>query len=381
MGLTARKIDKVDNAAAAVDPRPAAHRRPGLDLLRALAILLVVLYHAGLFGFELPFDVQRFGWVGVDLFFVLSGYLIAGQLCARIARGDRPNLTVFYHRRALRILPAYLVIVAIYFLLPATWREYPTIPPLWKFLSFTQNLGLRGGTSFSHAWSLCIEAQFYLLLPFVILALARKPRPLLIMLIPGMVLAGEVLIRATLAHVNASSPTPTFGWWQQWIYYPTYARLDSLTLGVSLAAMESFRPTWWAALLKTARWIWLPGLSAIVIALVLAKNGLSGMSSAVGFLLVAAGMGAFLICAVSPRLPFSRIAIPGAAFLATIAYSVYLSHKLAIHAVELLAANYSVPPIPAYGVMLLSILLAGAALFFAIERPYLQMREEKKRRD
>lgn len=53
-------------------------RQPGLDRLRAVAIVLVVLYHDGLFGFTFPGGVQRFGWVGVDLFFVLSGYLIGG---------------------------------------------------------------------------------------------------------------------------------------------------------------------------------------------------------------------------------------------------------------------------------------------------------------
>ena len=63
-----------------VDPRFADRdRQPGLDLLRAVAILVVVIYHAALFGFELPGRVDRFGWIGVDLFFVLSGYLIGGQ--------------------------------------------------------------------------------------------------------------------------------------------------------------------------------------------------------------------------------------------------------------------------------------------------------------
>src|SRR6478735_273406 len=155
-----------------VDPRfQNRERQPGLDLLRALAIIMVVVYHAALFGFKLPGRVDRFGWIGVDLFFVLSGYLIGGQLLAPLARDQRLKLGRFFTRRALRILPAYLAVLAIYFLLPAV-REYPTISPLWKFLVSVQNIGLRGGTSFSHAWSLAVEDQFYLLLPVIVLLLA-----------------------------------------------------------------------------------------------------------------------------------------------------------------------------------------------------------------
>jgi Acyltransferase family len=74
-----------------IDPRfTNRERQPGLDLLRALAILVVVIYHAGIMGFPLSGDVHRFGWIGVDLFFVLSGYLIGGQLLAPLARGQ-PN--------------------------------------------------------------------------------------------------------------------------------------------------------------------------------------------------------------------------------------------------------------------------------------------------
>src|SRR5437667_5118216 len=101
-----------------VDPRfQNRERQPGLDLLRALAIIVVVIYHAALFGFKLPGRVDRFGWIGVDLFFVLSGYLIGGQLLAPLARTQRINLRRFFARRALRIMPAYFVILAIYIFL------------------------------------------------------------------------------------------------------------------------------------------------------------------------------------------------------------------------------------------------------------------------
>ena len=85
----------MDHGSTQLDPRFAVRaRQPELALLRALALVLVVCYHAGLFGFTLPQDCQRFGWIGVDLFFVLSGYLIGGQLLrcamrdARCAMGD-----------------------------------------------------------------------------------------------------------------------------------------------------------------------------------------------------------------------------------------------------------------------------------------------------
>src|SRR2546421_9681069 len=185
----------------AIDPRFSdRERQPGLDLLRALAIIVVVIYHAALFGFKLPGRVDRFGWIGVDLFFVLSGYLIGGQLLASLARGNQINLGRFFARRVLRIMPAYFAVLAIYFLLPS-WREYPEMSqPLWKFLLSVQNIALHGGTAFSHAWSLAVEDQFYLALPFLLLFLYRRPRTAII--IPCLIILGGILLRTFLAYRN-----------------------------------------------------------------------------------------------------------------------------------------------------------------------------------
>ena len=232
----------------AIDPRfRNRERQPGLDLLRALAIIVVVVYHAALFGFKLPGRVDRFGWIGVDLFFVLSGYLIGGQLLAPLARDQRIKLGRFFTRRALRIMPAYFVVLAIYFLLPS-WREYSEMSqPLWKFLLSVQNIALHGGTAFSHAWSLAVEDQFYLALPFLLLFLYRRPRAAII--VPCLIVIGGIGLRAFLAAQNPSvnDGGVSFRGFQAWIYYPTWTRLDPLVFGVALAAIEKFRPNWWQA--------------------------------------------------------------------------------------------------------------------------------------
>src|SRR5437660_4206587 len=176
-----------------IDPRfTHRERQPGLDLLRALAVIVVVIYHAALFGFKLPGRVDRFGWIGVDLFFVLSGYLIGGQLLAPLARDQPIKLGRFFTRRALRIMPAYFVVLAVYFLLPS-WREYPEMSqPLWKFLLSVQNIALHGSTAFSHGWSLAVEDQFSLLLPLLLLVL--YPPPLASVIIACIIIFGRLAL-------------------------------------------------------------------------------------------------------------------------------------------------------------------------------------------
>lgn len=364
-------------AALSSDPRfVERERQAGLDLLRALAIILVIFYHAGIYGFELPYHWHRFGWIGVDLFFVLSGYLIAGQLLFPLAHGQQLNLRRFFGRRALRILPAYLVILAIYFLLPA-WREFPEIPPLWKFLAFVQNIGLQGGTAFSHAWSLCVEGQFYLLLPFVLIAIVRHRNAGFAMAVA--VVGAGLVLRGGLGYENPSQTGVSFRAFQKLIYYPTWTRLDPLVVGVGLAAIEHFRGNWWLWLQNAACWLWIIGLGAIVYGLSLGEADLTIATCVGQFPLIAFGMGIMLICAVSPRLPLRRRALPGAAFVASIAYSVYLSHKLVIQAITHLCAYWQVPLTSFVGISLNigAIFLAGTLLFFAVERPFLQLRRRQ----
>jgi peptidoglycan/LPS O-acetylase OafA/YrhL len=334
----------------------------------------VVIYHAGIMGFPLPGRVHRFGWIGVDLFFVLSGYLIGGQLLAPIVRGQGIRFGRFFARRALRILPAYLVVLAIYALLPS-WREYPEMSPLWKFLLSVQNIGLRGGTAFSHAWSLAVEDQFYLLLPLVLLLIIHWRRAALI--VPCAIVLGGLALRAFLAFQNMNETGVSFRGFQTWIYYATWTRLDPLVFGVALAATGKFRPQWWQSLMNLASWLWLPGIALIVYALYLGETDSITVAMCIWqFPLIALGMAALLICAASPRLPFSRVKIPGAAFIASIAYSAYLIQKLVIHFVAQFCAAHNIAPTSVAALIGVEICVYAVAtiLFFAVERPFLQLR-------
>jgi peptidoglycan/LPS O-acetylase OafA/YrhL len=344
---------------------------------------VVVVYHAALFGFKLPGRVDRFGWIGVDLFFVLSGYLIGGQLLAPLARNQPIKLGRFFTRRALRIMPAYFAVLAIYFLLPS-WREYPEMSqPLWKFLLSVQNIALHGGTAFSHAWSLAVEDQFYLALPFLLLFLFRRPRAAII--IPCLIVFGGIGLRAFLAVQNPSvdGGGVSFRGFQAWIYYPTWTRLDPLVFGVALAAIEKFRPTWWQRLINCAPWLWLPALGLIAYALYLGETENPTVSACVWqFPLIAVGMAALLVCAVSPRLPLCRVAIPGAAFIASIAYSAYLIQKLVINGVGQVCTSHNVDltSAPALLGVELCVYLVATIFFLTVERPFLQLRQRIARR-
>ncbi|MFL6505990.1 MAG: hypothetical protein ACJ8KC_11310, partial [Candidatus Udaeobacter sp.] len=185
-------------------------------------------------------------------------------------------------------------------------------------------------------------------------------------------------LRGFLAAQNPSvDGGVSFRGFQAWIYYPTWTRLDPLVFGVVLAAVEKFRPNWWQHLINWAPWLWLPGVGLIVYALYLGETENLTVAACVWqFPLIAVGMAVILLCAVSPRLPLCRVAIPGAAFLASIAYSAYLIQKLVINGVGQFCASHSIDltSVPALLGVELCVYIAATILFLSIERPFLLLR-------
>ena len=222
-----------------------------LDALRAFAVLAVVAHHT--------FDVQRQAWAsygarGVQLFFVISGFLITGILID--ARRDAETLGApkaqvfrsFYARRALRIFPVYYVTLAIGTLIGiAGMREHLG----WNLLYLSNwRIALDGhwGTV-THVWSLAVEEQFYLFWPFVVLLAPRRLLPWAI---------GSMIFVAVVTRVMLTAETDM---WSDGINIVTPAVLDSLGLGGLLALL-------WRASSNADRIVtWIGALAAVVFAI------------------------------------------------------------------------------------------------------------------
>ncbi|MFB1481172.1 acyltransferase [Corallococcus sp. RDP092CA] len=357
-----------------------------MDLLRCLAILVVVVYHYPRpEGHEAYQTFANFGWTGVELFFVLSGFLIGSQLLEPVSRGETPSLRRFYLRRALRILPSFLVVLGLYLFVPA-WSERPLETPAWRFLTFTQNFGLRIN-GFSHAWSLCVEEHFYLVLPLTVLALRGRLRAPSLLALAGGVMLGGMLLRGGLWLRYFSTLGPTEPGWRDFdmlLYYPTYARLDGLTCGVLLAALRVFRPAAWERWTRGghARGLAALGLACLGGVLFINEEHFRDLPYVLlSFPLAALGFAALLMALAGPTASRVCARIPGVKTFAVLSFTVYLTHKAVQHGVRDALAPHGMDAFHAVTVLggAVAVLLASLALHHGVERPMLRLRERLER--
>jgi peptidoglycan/LPS O-acetylase OafA/YrhL len=362
---------------------PPSPRAPGPDLLRAIAIVAVMLYHLSSHGIDI-FGPGRHGWMGVDLFFVLSGYLIGWPVLQDIAAGRMPDWAGFVLGRAWRILPAYLAVLVLYVVLPSR-HEADALPPVWQFLTFTMNVLPDHLTqrAYSHAWSLCVEEHFYLLFPLAAWLLARRRRmPGVPATVAGATLlfgAGMLLRDWQWRHAIAPHLAPggdatlAVAGYVGSIYSPTWTRVDGLLAGVLLAAVRAFRPDGWTRLLSHGSLLLGAGLALIVAA---ARVDPLGHGGAV-FLypLVAVGCTCLLLGTLSPRTPLGRRTLPGMRTLARLAFSLYLTNRQVYAWLDDVVGELATQaPLAAFVLYNGTALAAAALLYVAAERPGLRMR-------
>jgi peptidoglycan/LPS O-acetylase OafA/YrhL len=365
---------------------PGPNRLPGLDTLRALAIVVVMVFHLDGLLPDIFGPIERFGWMGVDLFFVLSGYLIGSQLLKLVREGRGISLLAFYRNRAYRILPVYLLVLALYVFWPL-WREAPGMSPLWQFLTFTENFFVDYSINhaFSHVWSLCVEEHFYLLLPVIVLALSRRAAAWKIMIVLLFFVAIGLAIRSyEYFHVLLPMGRDSDGFGARYIeriYYPTYTRLDGLLAGVALSLLRVFRPGRWAAFLQRANWLLAGGIALMACTLWIFADRLGALGTVVGFPLMAVAMAMLVMAAADRRSWFGRLRVPGAKLVATLAYSLYLTHKEIAHLDELwLPKLMGARDWKTVCILIVTCVAGAGIVYITIERPFLALRDRREGR-
>lgn len=205
-----------------------------LDILRFIAVMLVLARH----GQIVPV-FSRVGWVGVDLFFVLSGFLISGLLYSEFKRQGTISAPRFFIRRGLKIYPAFYVMVLVTFVARRILASPTPLGPYLRDIFFVQNyhIGI-----WAHTWTLGVEEHFYILLPIFFLLLLRfssdrtdpfKSVPWAFAIVAVSCL---VLRVATIHFTPAASFAPAM------VYNPTHERIDSLFFGVFLGYFQHFHP-------------------------------------------------------------------------------------------------------------------------------------------
>jgi peptidoglycan/LPS O-acetylase OafA/YrhL len=329
-------------------------------------------------GIGNPFpEVGKLGWMGVDLFFVLSGYLIGSQLLKEYAAGQTPAIGTFYLRRAFRILPTYWLVLAFYVFVP-TFREAQGLQPAWQFFTFSENflIDYQHNRAFSHAWSLCVEEHFYLFFPLLVWVLMKRPSWKITATVCAVIFAGGMLLRGYvwLHYVGVPGHSPFA--YVEWIYYPTIMRLDGLLAGVVLASIRWFKPSVWQKAMNNPYALLGVGLASTAAAIWVAKGRVDFGASVFGFPLLSVSLALIVAACISKRCLLGRIRIPGAEAIATVTFSLYLSHKMTWHTIrtcwpELVNGSGA----QSFCIYAGSAFLVGSLLYFAIERPFLLLRQ------
>ena len=335
----------IDEAAQpeTTDPEPPVTTIPGLDGVRALGIVLVVLFHGGV-------SWLGGGFFGVDVFFVLSGFLITALLLAEFGRSRTIRLLRFWGHRVRRLLPALLVLLVAIGIYAVTIAPSDTVSSIrgdgiatmlyvnnWHLLLDSQGYfaGLSAPRPLLHTWSLSIEEQFYVVWPLVVLGVLRLTRSRRAL--------GAVAGVGALASAAAMAVLYDGGAGIDRVYYGTDTRAQAVLIGALLAialssplrsrrthpsATSLVRPLVLSATARTAIQVvgWVALASIMVIAIT--SDATTGWVYSGGFALVSlAAAGVICSVAILPASPLSRLlSLRPVRYIGAISYGLYLWH-------------------------------------------------------
>ena len=350
--------------------------QPGLDGLRAVAVVSIMVVHAGYLLAPAYSDrLLPGGFIAVDLFFALSGFLITTLLVEERAATGGTGVRAFYRRRALRLLPA-LAAVALVHSAWALWvgidveRELLSLLAIAFYVSnWVQALGWPIASGMGHTWSLAIEEQFYLVWPAVFLLIARRR------VSPRRILVAIGVLAVALCAWRAIVWTGLRPDWAR-AYVRTDLRLDALLAGVGLAFARAHGRLPTAFLRFAAPLAWVAFLAALV-----TVHSDDDVMYFGGFSVVAVVAAVMVWSACSAPLAIRLLSHPVARWIGRRSYGLYLWHVpvyIAIgyagHAALFQESNPGAPwPLPAIVGSSVGATFALAALSYRyVERPFLR---------
>lgn len=235
-----------------------------LDVCRASAILLVLLSHGRRLLLPIFPDAQLFkfgGFLGVEIFFVLSGFLIGSIIIEKSSKSDSRWCWIpkFWGRRFLRTYPNYLLFLLLNWLIIDTWRP-ESIPELWRYMIFTQSLLSPHPGFFGEAWSLVIEEIFYFLIPVIMLLTWRGSAVLTLLVALFLLLVFSLTMRIVFVY---SEPELTFNQ----VRSTALLRLDSIMIGVLTSYLYYYGELWRDRIIKMAPFFSLLLIPVIIISM------------------------------------------------------------------------------------------------------------------
>jgi peptidoglycan/LPS O-acetylase OafA/YrhL len=365
-------------------------RVPELNLLRGIAVLLVIYVHVQYFSdwysVVLPPFARRLiahtakhGWIGVDLFFVTSGYLISSLLFTAYERTGRIDFGNFFFRRGLKIWPAFWVLIAVTLIVD----RFAHIPiqrgAVIDELLYLQNY--RPGI-WGHTWSLAVEEHFYIALPLLMILMLRFRRGMAdpFRSIVAVFVVVSIIALAFRLYQLSGGVTPENHWKTR---EETHCRADGLMFGVLLCYFATYHNAGMKLFLSTAR-AWQVTLAFALVTIPLCFNILASyFSNTIGYTMIYVGCGLFIVqiqrwsSPLKTRLlsalnPISRIGV--------YSYSIYLWHQPVQHVMFWAVQRLSLSPglsavIGVAGYIFGSVAL-GAAMSKLVELPILRLREK-----
>ena len=359
---------------------PSKVHLPALDTLRGVAIVVVLFHNLSIFvASRTLFDklwnaFVESGWVGVQLFFVLSGFLITGILLDD--RGEPRAIRVFYIRRFLRIFPLYYAFLILYFLVlppffPVLKRPVSETVWYWLYLSNWSCLAYGLLPGLGHLWSLAVEEQFYIAWPWVVV---RTRRATLAWICVAIVV-GSLAARVVLHGLHVSD---------YWLYASTICRADALAMG-ALVALAIRSEVWRPRLVRALGPLGAFAMIALL-ALMALTHGMNRNNSLIqiwGYSMI--GIGGAVLVAMAARPDASRwFHNRPLRFFGKYSYGIYMVHapmKPALlyffgDALEpMLEAHPIATDVAFIGAVTLATLGIALLLWTGVEKPLLSLKE------